>query len=488
MYTGMNYINGKFSDASKDFSSLNPATEEDLGFFPLSSKNQVAEAVDAARCAFNKWRSVSRVKRSDYFDGLAQLVKRDRDRLIDVISLETGKTLNESAAEVTEALHMFQLVAGSGRTPYGDCLASELSQKDAYVIRKPKGVVAVVAPWNFPLAIGSAWTSAPAILEGNCVVHKPSEYTPMIAQIMAELYHEAGFPAGVYNLVHGMDDTGRALVHDGHVDCVLFTGSAEVGKEIRQHCASTWHKSCSCEMGSKSAVIVFGDADMNIALDAAVSSAFKLSGQRCVSSGRILIDQSIWGEFVDRFLDRVADLKTGDVFKETNVSYGPLISAEARKKVESYNEMVIADNDAYVLMNGKSMDRDGFFMNPFVYKCEWSDKKFLKEEVFGPHVALVPFQTVQEAIDIYNDTEYGLAVGVVTSDYRTMRKCREECDAGMIYINGGSVGAESHLPFSGVKKSGSGWPSAAGTYEAVTHKVAVTVNYEDKITWAQGLK
>ena len=488
MYIGMNYINGEWCAHHPDFSSLNPCTEFEVGLFPLTDATMIDEAVDAARCAFPKWRAISRVQRADYFDKLAQLVKRDHDKLVKAISQETGKNLNESHAEVIEALHMCQYVAGTGRQPCGDVMASELSSKDAYVMRKPKGVVGVISPWNFPLAIGSFWCSAPAIVEGNCVVHKPSEYTPMVAQMACELYDEAGFPPGVYNLIHGFDHAGKTLVRDPHVDCILFTGSAEAGRDIRQHCASTWNKTCSCEMGSKSAVIVFEDGNHDLAVTASIASAFKLSGQRCVSASRIFVQRSNLVKFTQDFISKAASLNIGDPFEDAEVFYGPLINRDAVKKVTAYNEMVLDDKHANVRLFGGKIGKDGFFMAPFVYVCEWADKRYLKEEVFGPHVAIIPFDTIDDVISYYNDTEYGLALGVITDDFRKMRRIRDECNAGMIYLNGGSIAAESHMPFGGIGKSGNGYKSASGTYKAVTEEVAVTLNYEKGISWAQGMK
>lgn len=494
MYIGMNFVNGEWWSHRPDFSDINPATESEIGLFPQTDKKGVSEAVRAARQAFDSWRRVSRVARSDYFDALAQLIKRDHSKLVEAISLETGKNKNEAHAEVIESLHMIQVVAGSGRQPYGEVMGSEISTKDSHVIRKPKGVVAVISPWNFPLAIGSTWCSAPAIVEGNCVVHKPSELTPMIAQMAAKLYEEAGFPPGVYNLIHGAGHVGADLVR-ADVDCVLFTGSAKVGQIIRQHCASTWNKSSSCEMGSKSATIVFEDGDLNLAVDASIASAFKLSGQRCVSSGRILVQRSVFDKFRDAFVEKVAEIQQGppnDGQLEGDGSYyGPIISKEQKQMVERYNQFVRDDADAEVLVDRADSDHhvSGYFLGPFVYQVEWANKAFLKEEVFGPHVALVPFNDLDDAIRIYNDTDYGLALGVITDDFRKHKEIQERCDTGMLYINGGSIGAESSLPFAGVKKSGHGWPSAAGTYEAVTHKLSVTVNYEEgKTTWAQGMK
>jgi len=472
------------------FSSINPSTEEEIGNFPFGKAGDIDIAVNTAKDIFPQWRDTSRIKRADLFDNLSQLLKRDHQKLVEAISLETGKSLNESHAEVIESLHMCQVTAAMGRNAYGSIFGSELPTKDARVFRKPKGVIGIISPWNFPLAIGSFWCAGPALVEGNTVVHKPSELTPMVAQMAAELYMEAGFPAGVYNLVHGDEVAGKALVR-ANVETILFTGSAEVGQEIRRHCADTWHKTCACEMGSKSAVITFEDGDMDLALDVSLASAFKLSGQRCVSSGRMLIEHSIFDEFVEEFVKRTGKVSVADPFTWTGkgLCYGPIISKAQMKRVEEFNQMVRDDSDATVLYDPEPGKGQGYFLNPFVYKIKWADKSYLKKEVFGPHVALIPFDDIDDAIRIYNDTDYGLALGVVTDDFRKHRRLQNECYTGMLYINGGSIAAESHLDFGGVKKSGNGWKSAVGTVDAVTEKIAVTTNYEKgKMSWAQGMK
>jgi len=491
-----NYVNGNFTRERLDFPKFDPSTEEEIGFFMQTRNEEVAAAVNAARAAFSHWRSLSRIGRAEHFDILAQIIKARKDDIARVISLETGKTLNESMAEVVEALHMVQYTFGKGREPYGEVIASELADRDCMVIRKPKGVVAVVAPWNFPFAIPAAWTTAPALLEGNTVVLKPSEDTPLTGHLIAEVYAEAGFPAGVFNMIQGDGNTGSALVTNDDVNHICFTGSAQVGQYIRQSCAESWHQTCSCEMGSKSAVIVFEDGRIGLAAEAAANSAFKLSGQRCVSAGRILIQRSVFNAFVDQFLPFVKKAVVAGPFDQTAeasgvLRFGPLINKAQMERVMKYNDMVRNDNEAKVLwdqdgIHGR-LPRQGYFLRPFVYKTEWRDKPYLKEEVFGPHVALIPFDTVDDAVRIYNDCDYGLALGVVTEDFRIMKKVREECDAGMMYFNLGSIGAESHFPFGGLKKSGNGSPSAAGTFEAVTHKVTVTVNHGG-LNFPQGLK
>jgi aldehyde dehydrogenase (NAD+) len=491
MYDGKNYLNGQWLTRDNSnfelqyFKAANPSTEEVYGEFPCSRSNVVKEAVKHARFAQKDWRKQSRLQRADYFNKLYDLIKKGSESIANTISVETGKILNESRAEVTEAMHMLQYAIGRARMPNGECIASELPERDIYVITKPKGVVAVITPWNFPFAI-HFWNAAPAIVEGNTVVFKPSEETPMTGQVIAELYDEAGFPGGVLNLVHGDGTTGAALVY-ADVDHICFTGSAEVGQFIRNSCSSSKSKTCSCEMGSKSAVIVFEDGDYDLALKATIASAFKLSGQRCVSSGRMLIQRSIYGRFCRDFVELAADIKVGDPFSEPNSLYGPLISKTQMERVLKFNKLVLDDKEAKVDLNGVKINRKGWYLTPHVYRTEWSEKPYLHQEVFGPHVALVPFDETQDAIDMYNDTDFGLSCAVITTDFKKMRECRDKCDYGMIYFNLASIGAESHVEFKGVKASGNGWGSAAGTFEAVTHRVAVTINHGG-LSFPQGLK
>ena len=507
-YKGKNYTNGKWYDKTHDsYQNINPATGESLGSFPLSGPIEVEMAVESARRTFHKWKKVSRFVRSDYMNKVAQIIERRREELATVISLETGKNYNESIAEVNEALHMAQFAFGSGRYAHGEAVASEIEDKDSYMLRKPKGVIAIITPFNFPLAIGMFWNAAPSIVEGNTVVIKPSEDAPISTQLAVEIYEEAGVPHGVINMVHGRGDTGNLLAHSD-VDHICFTGSAEVGQHIRKVAAESWHKTTACEMGSKSACIIFDDVELKLALESAVASAFKLSGQRCVSSGRMIVQRTIYDAFAKRFAIRASALQTGNPLKRVSKStgmpeaaawdewepnegiyYGPIINEQGFNKIRLYNKMVEDDSDAEVLLRPIYTSENGaHFSSPMVYKTEWRDVPYLKNEVFGPHVAIIPFDTVDDAIRIYNDTDYGLAVGVLTNDFRKARIMRDECDAGMIYWNGGSIAAESHLAFGGVKKSGNGFPTAARTFRAVTHEISWTVNHADSLSFPQGMK
>ncbi len=486
-------IAGQWEDAPatvERFESRSPAnTAEVIGVFPKADAATTRRAVQAARAAFDSWRRTSRIHRAECFDRLAKLIERDLEALAVLMAREAGKHISECRAEVIEGLHMVQYVFGCGRMPTGQIVASEIAEKDAYVWRKPWGVVAVITPWNFPFAV-PLWMLGPSLLEGNTAIFKPSEDTPAIGQKLIELFVEAGFPPGVVNLLHGDGATGEALVRDADVNVILFTGSYEVGRKIQQLSAEHYDRIVAAEMGSKSAVIVCEDARLDLAVTASLLSAFKTSGQRCVSAGRILVAEKIFDAFASRFVELARRLRIGHPL-DPSIFTGPVINRAAVEKVLRYNELAQQEGAEVLLPGGEMTDaehRQGHYLSPFVYRLEAKPGvRCVREEVFGPHVALVPFRTLEDAIRIYNDTEYGLSVGVITENYRTMRQIREECQFGMGYVNLPCIGAEVHLPFGGVKKSGNGHPSAAGLVDVVTHKVAWTVNHGSEIRMAQGL-
>jgi aldehyde dehydrogenase (NAD+) len=490
--TGRHCIKGEWLPPNvARFESRSPARQDEVvGVFPRGEADEANQAVAAARAAYPSWRRTSRIRRAELFDNLAQLVKRDADALAELMARECGKVVTECKAEVIEGLHMIQYVFGVGRMPMGDVLASEIPEKDAFMRRKPWGVAAVITPWNFPFAV-PLWMLGPSLLEGNTVVFKPSEDTPAIGQRLVELFVEAGFPPGVLNLLHGEGDAGEALVRNPGVNIVLFTGSYEVGKRIQQLSAEHFDRIVATETGSKSAVIVCADARMDLAVTASIISGFKTSGQRCVSAGRILVAESIFDEFARRFVATAKRLHIGSPLDAGNFT-GPLIHRDAVEKVERYNELAKKEGGKVLLDGSRLTEGDhakGCYLSPFVYRMDHGPGiRSIREEVFGPHVALIPYKTNEDAARIYNDTEYGLSLAVITEDYRAMRFFREECEFGMGYVNLPCIGAEVHLPFGGVKKSGNGHPSAAELIETVTHKVSWTVNHGTEVKMAQGLK
>jgi aldehyde dehydrogenase (NAD+) len=482
-------IAGEWSAPRDDFESLSPANlAEVVGTFPIATENEVNAAVDAARNAYPSWRRTSRIHRAECFDHLAQLIKRDTDSLAELMARECGKNITECLAEVVEGLHMVQYVFGTGRMPFGEVIASEIPEKDAFMRRKPWGVVAVITPWNFPFAV-PLWMLGPSLLEGNTCVFKPSEDTPAVGQRLVQLFTEAGFPAGTVNLVHGAGKTGEALVKNPDVNVVCFTGSYDVGRHIQQVSAEMHDRVVAAEMGGKNAVIVCDDARFDLAVTAGILSAFKTTGQRCVSASRILVHESLIDRYAASFVDTAKRLRFGDPLDPKNFA-GPVIHRESVEKILGYNALAKQEG-ATVLLDGGEFANAGLkgcYLSPFVYRTEHRPgMRVIREEVFGPHVALIPFRSDEEAVRIANDTEYGLSLAVITESYRRMRFFREECEYGMGYVNLPCIGAEVHLPFGGVKKSGNGHPSAAALVDIVTHKTAWTVNHGTDIKMAQGL-
>jgi len=492
IWQGKNYVDGTWADGSDArFETTDPAHfNQVLGSYPRCDAGDVDRAVAAARKAYPEWRRTSRVRRGECFERLARLIDERTDELAEVLARECGKLLDEARAEVVEGLHMVQYVFGTARQPSGWVVDSEIEAKDLYIRRKPRGVVAVITPWNFPFAV-PLWMLGPSLLEGNTTVFKPSEETPETGQRLVALMEQAGFPTGTVNLVHGIgEEAGAALAAHGDVDVVTFTGSYDVGAKIRLAAAQCDHKTCACEMGSKSAVIVCEDADLDLAVSAGLLSAFKTTGQRCVSAGRMLVHRKVFDAFAERFVEGARRVHFGDPFAADSFA-GPLINAAAVEKVLSYNQLA-RDEGADVLLEGGRLDdaehAEGHYLSPFVYRQQYApERRTIREEVFGPHVALIPFDDDEMGIRVYNDTPYGLSMAVITEDYRRWRLYRDECEYGMGYVNLPCIGAEVHLPFGGVKRSGNGQPSAAALVDAVTHRTAFTVNHDREIRMAQGM-
>ncbi|WP_254271591.1 aldehyde dehydrogenase family protein [Haloarcula marina] len=494
--THQHYIDGEWvsGEGTETFTSTNPATGDTLGEFHRGTPEDVARAVDAADEAYDEWRGLSRVERAEYLWDVYHDLKANVDEFGEIVTRECGKEISEGRADVVEAAHMVEWAAGDARHPSGDVVPSEIPAKDAYMRRKPRGVVGCITPWNFPIAI-PYWHMAVALVEGNTVVFKPAEQTPRCAQVIAELFDEAGVPDGVFNMVHGYGDAGNAIVQSDDVETVLFTGSAEVGHKIADAVGGVSGKRAACEMGGKNAVVITEEADLDIAVHSAVMSSFKTTGQRCVSSERLVVHTDIYDEFKERFVDVASKVAVGDPLRE-DTFMGPLIEAEHREKVTSYNELA-REEGVNVLVDRTELDadeipdghEDGHWVGPFVYEADPdADLRCTHEEVFGPHVALLEYDgDIERAVEIQNDTEYGLAGAIVSENYRQINYYRDHAEIGLAYGNLPCIGAEVQLPFGGVKKSGNGFPSAREIIEAVTDRTAWTLNNSKEIRMAQGL-
>ncbi|MFC6723707.1 aldehyde dehydrogenase family protein [Halobium palmae] len=490
------YIGGEWTDGdgTETFESENPATGETLATFTRGTEADVDRAMAAADEAFEEWRALSHVDRAEYLWEIYGELKDRHQELGEVVTKECGKEISEGKADVTEAWHMVEWAAGDARHPKGDIVPSEIPEKDAYMRRKPRGVVGCITPWNFPVAI-PFWHMAIALVEGNTVVWKPAEQTPWCGQIIAEMFESTGIPDGVFNMVQGFGDAGAAIVDDERTATVLFTGSAEVGHQVAQEVASKPGTLAACEMGGKNGIVITENADLDVAVHSAVMSSFKTTGQRCVSSERLVVHEDVYDEFKERFVEVAEGVSVGDPLDEETFM-GPLIEAEHREKVTKYNQLA-EDEGVNVLVDRTELDdseipeghEGGHWVGPFVYEADADeDLRCTHEEVFGPHVALLQYSgDVDEGIEIHNDTEYGLAGAIISEDYRQINRFRDEAEIGLAYGNLPCIGAEVQLPFGGVKKSGNGYPSAREAIEAVTERTAWTLNNSKDIKMAQGL-
>ncbi|PSQ05511.1 aldehyde dehydrogenase [Halobacteriales archaeon QS_6_71_20] len=490
------YIDGEWTDGTGEetFHSENPATGERIGEFRRGTEADVDRAVAAAEAAFEEWSALSHVDRAEYLWDIYHELKQRHEELGEIVSKECGKEISEGKADVTEAWHMVEWAAGDARHPKGDVVPSEIPSKDAYMRRRPRGVVGCITPWNFPVAI-PFWHMAVALVEGNTVVWKPAEQTPWCAQVVAEMFEDAGIPDGVFNMVQGYGDAGSAVVEDDRVDTVLFTGSAEVGQGIASKVGGEPGKLAACEMGGKNGIVITEEADLDVAVHSAVMSSFKTTGQRCVSSERLIVHEEVYDEFKQRFVANAERVAVGDPLDE-DTFMGPLIEAEHVEKVSRYNQLA-RDEGVNVLVDREELEpeeipeghEDGHWVGPFVYEADAHENlRCTHEEVFGPHVALLKYGgDIDEAVEIHNDTDYGLAGAIISEDYRQINRYRDTAEVGLAYGNLPCIGAEVQLPFGGVKKSGNGYPSAREVIEAVTERTAWTLNNSTEIEMAQGL-
>ncbi|WP_222919623.1 aldehyde dehydrogenase family protein [Natrinema sp. SYSU A 869] len=480
--------------SERTFESENPATGETLATFQRGTTTDVDAALEAANDAFEDWRDLSYIDRAEYLWDIYHELRDRHEELGEIVSKECGKEISEGKADVTEAWHMVEWAAGNARHPHGDIVPSEVAGKDSFMRRKPRGVIGCITPWNFPVAI-PFWHMAIALVEGNTVVWKPAEQTPWCGQIIAEMMDDAGIPDGVFNMIQGFGDAGAAITDDDRVDTVLFTGSAEVGHEIAGKVGSEPGKLAACEMGGKNGIVVTEEADMDIAVHSAVMSSFKTTGQRCVSSERLIVHEDVYDEFKAQFVDIVEDIAVGDPLEE-DTFMGPAIEADHVEKIRQYNDLAREEGanvlvDRFELEDSEIPDghAEGHWVGPFVYEIDYEpDLRCLNEECFGPHVALIEYSgDVEDAVEIHNDTPYGLAGAIISEDYRQLNYFRDRADIGLAYANLPCIGAEVQLPFGGVKKSGNGYPSAREAIEAVTERTAWTMNNSTDIEMAQGL-
>lgn len=453
-----NYIAGAWRPAASGatLENRNPANRDEVvGRFASSSEADVAEAVGAAEEAYRSWRLSSPITRTNILHKAANILETRIPEVGRELTREEGKTLKEGIGETTRAVQILRYYAGEAQQPSGEHYPSANPTTLLYTTREPLGVVAIVTPWNFPIAI-PAWKIAPALAFGNTVVFKPASLTPLCAVRLVEALHDAGLPPGVLNLVTGSAaNVGEPLLRDPRVVAISFTGSNETGAELRKLAAERGAK-LQLELGGKNPAIVLADADLNHALLHVVNGAMMSTGQKCTATSRAIVDRRVLDSFTDMLVGRISDLKVGDpLAAETQI--GPLIDDKAAQRVAG--EVAAAKEAGVELLAGGGLaDGDlgrGAFVHPALFAGVDPTSRLGQDELFGPVLGIIPVDSMEEAMAVANQVKFGLSASIFTRDLERALTFAREIEAGIVHVNSETAGAEPHVPFGGMKGSSS---------------------------------
>jgi aldehyde dehydrogenase (NAD+) len=458
--TYLNYVGGEWrpSASGETFDDTNPAHRgQVVARFQRSSAADVEAALTAAERALPAWRALPAPTRGEIILRAALILERERDRIAREMTMEMGKPLKETQGDLQTAIDVGKYVAGEGRRAEGETVPSALPDKLCLTIRQPLGVVGIITPWNFPLAI-PAWKTFPALLAGNTVVLKPASDTPLSSAYLVEALIEAGVPEGVLNFVTGPGGTlGDALVTDPRVAMISLTGSTEVGKHVAELCGRDLRR-VSLELGGKNAVIVLDDANLDEAVAAVAWAGFGTTGQRCTATSRVIVHERVADAFAEKLAAAAERLRIGDgLLSETEM--GPLVNAGRVRAVHEYTEIGTREG-ARLVTGGRPLTDDaldgGAYYAPTIFTDVAPTMRIAQEEIFGPTVAILPVKDYDAAIAAANSTIYGLSCAIFTENARTVFRAMRDIQSGLLYINAGTTGAEPHLPFGGLKQSGNG--------------------------------
>ncbi len=473
--------------ATATFESTSPADGETIGVFPRSTADDVDRAVAAAKAAFEEWRLVPAPKRGEILFNVARVLEREKAALTDLMTHEMGKVKAEAGGDVQEAIDITYYMAGEGRRLSGQTTPSELRDKWNMSVRQPIGVVGAITPWNFPVAIPS-WKMIPALVCGNTVVLKPAEDTPQLAARFVEVLTEAGIPDGVVNIVHGFgEDAGDALVRHPDVRVITFTGSRATGVAVTK-AAADGLKHVHLELGGKNAIIVMDDADVDLAVEGILWSAFGTSGQRCTAASRVIAHESVYDALASKLVAAAEKLRLGPGW-EDDTDVGPVINRAAIDKIHSYTEIGVGEG-ARLLTGGEvATDGDlakGFYYRPTIFGDVDPQMRVGQEEIFGPTTSLIKVRDFDEAIRVSNGIRFGLSSSIYTRDVNQAFRAMRDLEAGITYVNAGTTGAEVHLPFGGTKDTGNGHREAGqAALDLFTEWKSIYVDYSGKLQRAQ---
>jgi alpha-ketoglutaric semialdehyde dehydrogenase len=458
-----NYVNGQWVPGTTWSKNINPSDLSDVvGEYAQADQAQTEQAIAAARAAVPAWANFNVQARADMLDKIGGEILARKDELGRLLSREEGKTLPEGVGEVVRAGNIFKFFAGEVLRRTGELVPSVRPGVDVEVTREPLGVVGIISPWNFPAAI-PAWKVAPALAYGNCVVFKPADLVPGSAWAMAEIISRAGLPAGAFNLVMGRGSVvGEALVNDPSVDAISFTGSVETGRKIAQKAVARMAK-FQLEMGGKNPLVVLDDADLKTAVESAVNGAFFSTGQRCTASSRLIVTKGIHNKFVDALAERLKGLVVDDALK-AGTHIGPVVDKNQLNQDLFYIEEGKKEG-AKLSYGGKLLKREkeGFYLEPALFVDTRSTMRINREEIFGPVASVLAVNDYEEALQLANDTPFGLSAGIVTSSLKHAAHFRRNSQAGMVMVNLPTAGVDYHVPFGGRKGSSYG-PREQGRY------------------------
>lgn len=480
-----NYIGGQWAEArsGETFSTYDPATEELLAPVAKSGAVDVDAAVQAAKQAYKHWRLTPAPRRGEILFRVAQILTERKEALARLMTREMGKILTEARGDVQEAIDMAYYMGGEGRRMLGYTAPVEMPNKFGMALRDSVGVIGLITPWNFPIAVPS-WKMLPALVAGNAVVWKPGEDTPAIAAEFVRAFADAGLPPGVLNVVMGAGDTGSALVEHPDVRVISFTGSTQTGLGVYTRAAGLGKK-VTLEMGGKNAIIVMDDANLDLAVDAVTWSAFGTTGQRCTATSRLIVQSGIKPRLIAALTDKARSLKLGNGLDET-VEVGPLVNQKALNKVSSYMDVARAEG-VNILCGGERADfPKGYFFKPTLFDGVTSEMRVAKEEIFGPVLSIIAVKNLDEAIDVNNGVIYGLSSSIFTENVNAAFRAIRDLTTGIVYINHGTTGAEIQFPFGGTRGTGNGMREAGQAgLDSFTEWKSVYIDYSGRLQRAQ---
>jgi aldehyde dehydrogenase (NAD+) len=480
-----NYINGKWVEGRNKFQTINPATEELLAEITQAENSDVDAAVNAATEAFKSWRLMPAPLRGELLFKIGDILKQKKEELARLLTQDMGKVISEARGDVQEAIDMAYFMGGEGRRLLGYTAPVEMPNKFGMAVRDPAGVVGLITPWNFPIAVPS-WKIFPALVAGNTVIWKPSPETPAISAAFVKVFEEAGLPAGVFNLLLAPGaEVAKALVTHPGVRVLSFTGSTSTGRAIAES-AARLNKKLSLEMGGKNAIIVLDDANIELVTDATLWAAFGTSGQRCTAASRLIVQKGIAGKVKESLAERTKKLRLGDGL-DPKVDVGPVINKTALERIHNYVQ--IGQKEGARALVGASMvdvNGKGFFYSPTLFDGVTPGSTLEAEEIFGPVLSIIEVGSLDEAIEVNNRSQYGLSTSIFTQDVNRAFAAMRDIFSGLVYINHGTTGAEIQFPFGGVRGTGNGHREAGqAALEVFTEWKSIYVDYSGKLQRAQ---